>query len=248
MEPGAYALHAALEERHFWFRGRRAIASRVIASLELPADARLVELGSGTGGNLPMLARFGSVVAIEPDEGARAIARERVPDVAHLAAIDELSGRAFDGAFAFDVLEHLDDAPDALRRLGAWMVPGAPLVVTVPAHPLLFGAHDTYLHHRRRYTPETLRAHLVAGRFAIQHLTPINAGMLVPAFAMRAVEAARSALGGRLPHAARGMSLPPWPINSALTALFAGERALVMRGLPFGLSLLAVARWRGTAA
>ena len=245
MEPGAYALHAELEARHYWFRGRRAVAERVVASLDLPPRARLVELGSGTGGNLPMLMRFGDVVAIEPNEGARATSSGRWPRVTHVASMGELSGRAFDAAFAFDVLEHLDDAPAELRRLGAWMVPGAPLVVTVPAHPGLFGAHDVYMHHRRRYTREALRRHLEAGQLTVEHLTPINAGMLGPAIAMRAFEAARAAMLGTSTPTARGMSLPPRPLNAALTAIFASERRLVMRGLPFGLSLLAIARWTG---
>ena len=245
MEPGAYPLHAELEERHFWFRGRRAIAERVITSLGLPPRARIVELGSGTGGNLAMLARYGDVVAIEPNAEARAISAARAPAVTHLGSLDALSGRAFDAAFAFDVLEHLDDAPATLRQLGGWLVPGAPLVVTVPAHPRLFGDHDAYLHHRRRYTRATLRRDLEDGRFSVAHLTPFNVGMLAPAIVLRLVESARHAVGGAAPVTARGMTLPPRAVNEGLAALFASERALVLTGLPVGLSLLAIARRAG---
>jgi SAM-dependent methyltransferase len=244
MDPAAYALHADVEERHFWFRGRRAVVSRVIAGLGLRHGARVVELGAGTGGNLPMLERLGDVVAIEPDDAARSIAHGRSPDVTFLASLDGLSGRAFDAAFAFDVLEHLDDPAADLRRLHAWMVPGAPLVVTVPAHPALFGAHDEYLHHRRRYTAALLREHLRDGRFDVEHVTPINAAMLPVAVGLRAIEAARSLVRRPAP-APRGMSLPPSPLNALLASVFGAERHVVERGLPFGLSLLAIARAGG---
>ena len=246
MDPAAYALHADVEARHFWFRGRRAVVGKVIDGLGLRRGARVIELGAGTGGNLPMLERLGDVVAVEPEDAARAIAHARSPGVTFLPSLDALSGPAFDAAFAFDVLEHLDDPPADLRRLGAWMVPGAPLVVTVPAHPALFGAHDTYLHHHRRYTEATLRQHLRDGRFVVEHVTPINAAMLPAAALMRVVEGARS-LAFRSAPAPRGMSVPPAPLNALLTAAFAVERHLVTRRVPFGLSLLAIARAPGAA-
>jgi SAM-dependent methyltransferase len=240
MDPTAYPLHAAVEERHWWFVARRAIVAETLASLGLPRPARLIELGSGTGGNLGLLARLGEPLAIEPDAGARGLSQSRYPRVAHLASLADLTGQlAFDGAVALDVLEHLDEPAADLRSLGAWLVPGAPLVVTVPAHPALFGAHDRYLQHRRRYTRGLLADHLGAGGFVVEQIAPLNAVSLLPAAALRAIEALRPPAPG-----ARGMGVPPRPLNALLTRLFAAERRpAVRRLLPAGLSWLAVARW-----
>lgn len=241
MDPSAYAAHAAVEQRHWWFRGRRRIARYVIASLGLRPDARVLELGCGTGGNLPMLRKLGAVVAVEPDDGARDVARGRVDDVTLLASVDELSGPAFDAMFAFDVLEHLADPVPTLRRMRAFAVPGAPLVATVPQHPWLFGAHDRYLHHQRRYTEAALRRDLAAGGFFVESMGSINALSLPVAGAVRAIEAVRDLVGRPAQPRARGMGIPPWPINELLVRWFAAEARLP---LPTGLALLVVARTR----
>lgn len=242
MDPSAYPLHADVEERHWWFVARRRIVAARLASLGLRAGAALIELGSGTGGNLAMLSRFGRVTAVEPDDGARAASLRRHPRVEHLASLDALAGRdAFDAALALDVLEHLDDPTSALRRLGAWLLPGAPLLVTVPAHPWLFGQHDAYLHHRRRYTAPLLREHLDRGGFDVERLAPFNALSLPAAAALRLVEAARERLAPGAPPRPRGMGVPPAGLNRALALAMETEARLP---LPAGLSWLAVARLR----
>ena len=239
MDPTAYPLHAEVEGRHWWFVARRAIVGETLRSLGLPQPARLIELGSGTGGNLGLLSSFGEVLAIEPDAGARNHAQSRYPAVAHRASLAGLTGQeAFDGAVALDVIEHLDEPAADLRKLGAWLLPGAPLVVTVPAHPWLYGAHDRYLQHRRRYSAAALASDLARGGFLVEHISPMNAVALLPAAAVRAVEALRPPADGP-----RGMGVPPRPLNALLTRLFAAERhPLVRRLLPVGLSWLAVAR------
>ena len=59
MQPSAYLDMAAVEERHWWFEGRRRVLAGCIAGLGLRVDARILELGSGTGGNLALLVEFG---------------------------------------------------------------------------------------------------------------------------------------------------------------------------------------------
>jgi SAM-dependent methyltransferase len=242
MDPTAYPLHAEVEGHHWWFVARRAIVEETLRAVGLPRPARLIELGSGTGGNLAMLGSFGEVLAIEPDEGARSGSLARHPSARHLARIADLTGEfAFDGAVALDVLEHLDDPAADLRRLGEWLVPGAPLVVTVPAHPWLYGAHDRYLQHRRRYSAAALRHDLERGGFVVERLDPMNAISLLPAALLRAFEPPRPPAD-----APRGMSVPPGPLNALFSRLFAAERhPAVRRWLPAGLSWLAVARLAG---
>jgi len=76
MDRQVYARMAALEERHWWFVARRRILADVLTrQADLPHSARILEAGCGTGGNLSMLARFGQVMAFEPDPEARALAR-----------------------------------------------------------------------------------------------------------------------------------------------------------------------------
>jgi SAM-dependent methyltransferase len=246
MDQTAYSLHAAAEERHWWFSARRRVVRQIVARLGLPSRARLLEFGSGTGGNLTMLHEFGALTALEPNDEARAIAAARHPHATHVASLVALGshdGARFDAALALDVIEHLDEPEATLRELRAHLAPGAPLVVTVPAHAWLFGDHDRYLHHRRRYSRALLTQHLEAGGFTVELLSPMNCAMFPLAIAARGFEAlvART-LGPREPDA-RGMDIPPRPINRLFHELFAAERFLVPRAaVPAGLSLLAVAR------
>lgn len=51
-----------------------------------------------------------------------------------------------------DVLEHVDDDVELLRRYVALSPVGARFVITVPAFNWLWSQHDVFLEHRRRYT------------------------------------------------------------------------------------------------
>ncbi|MBV8772323.1 MAG: class I SAM-dependent methyltransferase, partial [Deltaproteobacteria bacterium] len=110
MDAALYPRIAAVEDTHWWFAGRRAICERMLDRLRLPADARILELGCGSGGNFPMLARRGQLYAIDQDESALGFAASR--RLAKLAR-GSLPGHPFaEGRFDLvvmtDVLEHLD--------------------------------------------------------------------------------------------------------------------------------------------
>ena len=77
MDPNAYLEMADTESRHWWFLARRVLLSSIIHRLTLPPNARILEIGSGTGGNLEMLSAFGRVSALEMDATARSIANKK---------------------------------------------------------------------------------------------------------------------------------------------------------------------------
>ena len=79
MERKVYEQMAQLDSRHWWFTARRRILDGVIERIvKPPKDARILELGAGTGHNLAMLSRFGTVEASELDPVARELASERL--------------------------------------------------------------------------------------------------------------------------------------------------------------------------
>lgn len=230
---------AEIDGEHWWFAGRRRIVAAAIdAQTALPVRARILEVGCGTGANLPLLARYGTVDAIEPDDGARALASRRsgiavagglLPDGVTLA-----DGR-YDLIVLLDVLEHIDDDAATLRVLRRKLAPGGRLLLTVPASPWMWSDHDVAHHHKRRYTARTLRGVLGSGGFRVRHLSHFNT-LLFPLIA-----------GIRLLHKLTGRrggdddAMPSRPVNRLLAGLFAAERHLVARGgSPFGVSLLAI--------
>ncbi len=65
MDRAVFDRMAELDQNHWWFTARRRILAQVIERVvRPPANARILELGCGTGHNLDMLARFGRVEAI----------------------------------------------------------------------------------------------------------------------------------------------------------------------------------------
>ena len=74
--------------------------------------------------------------------------------------LPELKGvadRHYDLVGAFDVIEHIDDDRAALASIATKLKPGGKFVMTVPAHPWMWTAHDVVNHHKRRYSKRALR-------------------------------------------------------------------------------------------
>ena len=239
MERVVYDRMAELDELHWWYRARREVIAAVIHRYATPpAVARLLEVGAGTGHNLPMLARFGELDALEIDPEARALAEKRLGKTVWSAPLPELRGVPaghYDLVGAFDVIEHIDDDDAALAALSRLLKPGGRLVLTVPAHQWMWSAHDVVNHHKRRYSKRSLRQLIERSPLRLEKIGYLNSLLFPLAVGVR--------LAGRLTGRDGGDdTLPPRPVNWAFERVFAAERHLVGRlPLPPGLSLFAVA-------
>lgn len=239
MERAVYDAMADLDQRHWWYRARREVLAELIRRrVRPPAGARLLEIGCGTGHNLAMLAQFGTVDALEVDASARAVAEQRLGRKIMEAPLPELSGvpeHAYDLVAALDVVEHIDDDVAAVEGLARRLKPGGRLLVTVPAHPWMWSAHDVVNHHKRRYSKRALKALFEGSPLRLEAIGYFNSLLFPVAVAERLASKVRGKEEADL-------ALPPAPVNQALERVFAAERALIGRvPLPPGLSLFAVA-------
>jgi SAM-dependent methyltransferase len=231
---------AELDERHWWYRARRDILADVIARyVPLPADARILEVGCGTGHNLAMLGRFGRVEGVELDAPARALAERRSGRPILDARLPELAGiedGAYDLVAALDVVEHVDEDRASLKGMADKLKHQGHILVTVPMHPWMWTAHDVVHHHKRRYTARGLREAIEGAGLQVDLLSPFNS-LLFPLAA--AARLAGKATGKQ----SSDDALPPAPVNKLFETIFGLERHLVGRvPLPTGVSLLAIAR------
>ena len=106
MDRIVYDRMAAHDSTHWWYRARRDILADYLQRFgALPAGARILEIGCGTGHNLPMLSGFGAVDAIEIDPAARAIASERLGREVGASPLPALPGVAHG---SYDLMAVLD--------------------------------------------------------------------------------------------------------------------------------------------
>jgi SAM-dependent methyltransferase len=242
MERVVYQQMAELDDRHWWYRARRRILAELIRrEAQLPSNARILEIGCGTGHNLTMLSSFGHVDGLELDDEARALSEKRLGRKvmrSPLPQLTEVRDADYDLIGAFDVIEHIDDDDAALAAIAAKLKPGGKFMMTVPAHPWMWTAHDVANHHKRRYSKRSLKALVEGSPMRLDKIGYFNSLLFPIAVAERAVSKLRGKDDG-------DVSLPPAPLNGALEAVFAAERYLVGRlPLPPGLSLFAVASAR----
>ena len=243
MNPELYDAHDRLEDRHWWFEGRRRVIRQVLRRHLLPrAKRRILDVGCGTGGMFPLLGEFGEVDGAEAWPDALERARRKFPTkrIERCSLPDDLPKGEWDVVSAFDVVEHLDDPIASLRTMRERIPWDGQVVITVPAFQFLWSTHDEVNHHKRRYSRLQLVSQLSSAGLKVTFVSYFNT-LLFPAVAgARFLEKLMpSRFGGEKANLEETRE----PINGLLTRLFGSEALAVGRTqLPFGVSLIAVAQ------
>ena len=240
MERKVYEQMAQLDQCHWWFTARRRILAELIERVfRPPKNARILELGAGTGHNLSMLSRFGVVEASELDSVARKLASERLGREVKEAALPDLSmfpADSYDLIALLDVLEHVPDDKGSLAAIRGQLKPGGALLLTVPANRWMWSAHDVAHHHHRRYRKSEIEKLALDAGFRIELLSPFNSLLFPPIAAVRL-------LGKVTGKDDSDDAMPGALVNRTLDTIFGLERSLIGRvPMPFGVSLVAVLR------
>jgi len=88
--------------------------------------------------------------------------------------LTSLNGASFDTVICQNVLEHVDDDEDVLRRCAAVLRPGGRILVLAPQSPALRGSLDDYLGHRRRYGAADLERLAGKAGLRVAHVGGVN--------------------------------------------------------------------------
>ena len=186
-----YALTDEYEGKHEGHRTLRAMETapayaRWLAEKIKPhLGARTLEIGAGLGTITRHLVDRALLVALEPERLYVERLRNRfagMPNVEVVhgdAARDEdllpLRDRRLDSVVLSNVLEHIPDDVDALRRFARVLRPGGNVVLVVPALAELFGEIDAAVGHHRRYDKRTLEKALTSAGYTVERLEWMNA-------------------------------------------------------------------------
>jgi SAM-dependent methyltransferase len=231
------------------FHRRRLVVGQAARGRTSPE--RILDVGCGQGGLLRELGRefpsahlAGADVSTESLEQTRQVVggaelwQLDLGDPQALTARPEQLGR-YDLVVCSEVLEHLEDAPLAVRHLAALLAPGGHLVVTVPGGKL--SRFDELIGHQRHYRPGELGSLLERAGLTVE--TVIAWGFPFHSFYRSLVRvASRWSLGprGGVPgRAGRGLGLLYAWSGALLRPLFYANLSR------WGEQLVAVARASG---
>jgi SAM-dependent methyltransferase len=249
MEPGEYKTMYTVEDRHWWYLGMQRITTGLLDHL-YPGrtDLNILDAGCGTGAVMVYLSRYGAVAGFDLSELALDFCRQRGLTRLCRATVSRLPypDQAYDLVTSFDVLYHVQ-VSDYRRAIGEFhrvLKPGGRLFLRLPAYNWLRAHHDEVVHTRHRFTDAEIGHALTAGGFAVEKLSYANTLLFPLALVKR--------LGERLAPARSGSSdvqaNPGW-LDRWLGRLLGLEaRWLVRHRLPYGLTVVAVARKPDSAA
>lgn len=243
MKKPEYNATYQLEENHWWFVGMRRITANLLARQrpKLPHKAQVLDAGCGTGGSFPFLSGYGTVTGVDISRYALHLSLTRGKWPVLQGSVDKLpfADESFDMLTCFDVLSQVPPGADdeALREFSRVLKKDGLFVVRVPAYQWLRSRHDRILGTEQRYNLAEMKRKIAESGFHVETATHVNA-ILFPLVALwRLIQ--------KLPLGAARTDLvevPGW-LNSIFLTILNMEAWLVKRfELPFGLSIMAVAR------
>lgn len=232
---------AELEDNYWWHVGRKSIISHQMKRLDLNKRPKILNIGCGTGGMIPLFEQYGDVTNTDISDEAIKFCRQHGYKnvVKYNGKKLPFNTREFDMVIATDVLEHIENDDDALAEWRKLLKPNGHLLITVPAYQWLWSEHDESLHHYRRYSASQLHNKVNQNGYKVIKRSYAIAFSFPVIVAYRLVS---SVSGKDKSKKASSYVILPKLINDLFTNLLRVEaRILKYANFPFGTSILIIA-------
>ena len=243
MQQHTYAIMDRVEDKHWWFVGRRAILESFMRGIvdklgEPRSGRRILDVGCGTGANLEMLSQFGNAEGVDVSDDALDFCRRKGLTVQKgLAETLPYGDESFDVTTALDVVEHLDDDIAGLKEMYRVTRRGGYSLIFVPAFMWLWGVQDDISNHRIRYTKKQIVERLEKAGFTVERATYANWTFFAPILAGRTL----MKLTGIKPESENNVNVSA--LNGIFGKMFSAERFWLKNfSFPFGVSIVVVAK------
>ena len=240
-----YEVMYQVEDHHWWYLGMEQITcqllDRALPHNGLQKPLSILDAGCGTGAVMQYLGRYGEVAGFDFSAEALPFSKQRGHQCLTQASVMAMpyADNSFDLVTSFDVICEIGvDDGTALREFARVVKPGGLVLMRLPAYQWMRGKHDIAVHSAHRYTRGEIKTKLQRSALAPVHLSYANTFLFPVAAAKRFSERiiAPKQTGSDL-------TLDPGSLNGVLCAILSAEAPLVRSvGLPFGLTLVALAR------
>lgn len=251
MEPSEYQTMYQVEDRHWWYVGMQRITTTLVRHFyPQRTDLQILDAGCGTGAVMRYLSPFGTVTGLDFSPLALRFCQQRGLSRLCQGSVTDLpfaNGR-FHLITSFDVLYHqnVGDYQQALAEFRRVLQPDGRIFLRLPAYNWLRGHHDDIIHTARRFTTAQLRQDLLTGQFHLEKLSYANTLLFPLALGKRLTEKVRAtqATNDHTKTASDIRANPAWQDALLARFLFIEAQWLARHTLPFGLTVIAVARKR----
>ncbi len=252
MHPETYRMLAAREDTYWWHLSRRGLSVRLLRHCAIQQGSRWLDLGCGTGGNLPLSESFGNSVAVGFDLSplALSIARDKKPR-ARLIRGDLNNALPFaDGTFdvvtVFNVLYHdwVKSEAKVVAEIARVLRPNGVLLITEPAFAILARQMDIAAMGRRRYRITDVARMCECAGLRIEHASYFTSFGFPLLLAMKFIRRLRRPVQSDRAGQSADMESLGSTINGLLLCAAGLEsRAIAARfRMPFGTTLVCLAR------
>lgn len=243
MERDEYVIMYRVEDHHWWYAGLRGMLDLAWKRAGIHDTSCILDAGCGTGANLTHIASRGACIGIDFSPDAIRLCRSRGHHETAVASVSALpfAAGSISAAISCDVLCHrsIPDPMIPMREIANALKPGGTLLLNLPAYQWLYSSHDMHVHTTRRFTKRQVQRMLTNAGFENVYATYWNT-LLFPLIVV-----------ARLWRKLRPLPASDLEGNSGervhpiLVLVLAVERMLLrIAPLPFGLSILCVARKR----
>jgi len=233
-----------IQERHWWFRGRRYLLEKLITKYlaGLPVDKAL-DIGTATGYNLKLLQRYArQTFTVDPSDLAEALVRKNSPESVFIkAAFPNVElPHQFEIITSLDSLEHIENDHGSIAKVENLLAPGGIAILMVPAYPFLWSEQDRVLEHHRRYLKRRLIRLIQANsNLKIEYVSYFNSALFLPITAYRLFRKVVNIFPGK----SDDIIFKSTFFDRLMYPLFKTELTVLPRlKYPFGISLVAVLR------
>ena len=239
MKESEIELMERMEHTYWWHQGKRRLILSILDKYYKNREGVILDYGCGTGENVKLLQKYGSVVGVDTSNSAVEFCHAKGLQSVIQIRPGEVPKGPYSLITSFDVLEHIRDDISILESLHASLESDGLLLLSVPACKFLWSEHDEALEHVRRYVSSELRAKLAMTGFDLVFISHAVSIVFFPNFLYRFVCSIFPKQYGRPKTAYVNL---PRAVNYLLYLTLAIEAKLIPYiNLLFGCSLFALA-------